>query len=243
MPDSVSRRDFVAFAGAAAAAEMAPKPVEAAPAAPAPLKPLANEPEAYTYLTAPEAAFVEAAVERLIPADELGPGAREAGVAFFIEQQLNGQFGYASKTYMHGPWLPGTPMQGYQLPLTPREIYRLAIAETNAYCAKKYGKTFDKLAPATQDQVLQALDEGSVTFESVPAKLFFEMLFTNTQQGFFADPLYGGNRNKIGWKVIGHPGVPVAYNAFIGKHDVPYHVAEPVGIADVERELGVGGNN
>lgn len=245
MPDSVSRRDFVALAGAAAAAEMAPKAAEAAqaPAKPQPLKPLGNEPEAYTYLTAPEAAFVEAAVARLIPADELGPGAREAGVAFFIDQQLNGQFGLAAKTYMHGPWAAGTPTQGYQLPLTPREVYRLAIGETNAYCRKKYGKTFDKLAPKTQDEVLQALDEGTVAFDSVPAKLFFEMLFANTQQGFFSDPLYGGNREKIGWKLIGHPGVPVAYNAFIGKHNVPYHVAEPVGIADVERELGVGGNS
>ncbi|HXP92748.1 MAG TPA: gluconate 2-dehydrogenase subunit 3 family protein [Candidatus Binatia bacterium] len=243
MSDAVSRKDFVALVGTVAAAEVLPAASEAAtaPAKAPPLKPLGSEPEAYKYFTAPEAAFVEAAVERLIPTDELGPGAKQAGVAYFIDQQLGGQFGLAAKMYRQGPWAQGAPTQGYQLPLTPREVYRLAIAETNAYCKKQYGKTFDKLSPVQQDAVLQALDDAKLTYDSVPGKVFFEMLYANTNQGFFSDPMYGGNRNKIGWKLIGHPGVPVAYNAYIGKHNVPYKVAEPVGIADVERSIGLGG--
>ncbi len=245
MSESVSRKDFVTLVGTVAAAEALPSSAAnaapTAPAAKAPLKPLGSEPEAYQFFTAPEAAFVEAAVERLIPTDELGPGARQAGVAYFIDQQLCGQFGSGARMYKQGPWGAGAPTQGYQLPLTPREVYRLAIAETDAYCKKQYGNAFARLSPVQQDAVLQALDEAKLTFESVPAKTFFEMLYANANQGFFSDPMYGGNRDKIGWKLIGHPGVPVAYNAYIGKHNVPYRVAEPVGIADVERSIGLGG--
>jgi gluconate 2-dehydrogenase gamma chain len=100
MPDHVSRKDFVALVGTVVAAETIPasSATEAATAKhPAPVPSLTSNPEAYTFLTEPESAFVEAAVERLIPADELGPGGREAGVAFYIDQQLSGQFGYAAK--------------------------------------------------------------------------------------------------------------------------------------------------
>lgn len=243
MSEGVSRKDFVALVGTVAAAEVLPAPSAAeTPSAKAPpLRPLGSEPEAYRYFTAPEAAFVEAAVERLIPSDDLGPGAREAGVAYFIDQQLVGEFGLAAKMYRQGPWRAGAPTQGYQLPLTPREVYRLGIAATNAYCTAQYRKSFHRLSPVQQDAVLQGLDEAKIAFDAVPAKVFFEMLYSNTQQGFFSDPMYGGNRNKIGWKLIGHPGVPVAYNTFIGKHNVPFRVAEPVGIADVERSIGLGG--
>ncbi len=72
--------------------------------------------------------------------------------------------------------------------------------------------------------MLTALDGAKVTFESVPAKVFFEMLYGNTVEGFFADPLYGGNRNKAGWKLIGFPGAAAAYYPVIEKHNVPYKV-------------------
>lgn len=237
MSESVSRKDFVTLVGTVAAAEVMPAATEAAtaPMKMPPAKPLGTAPEGYAFFTAPEAAFVEAAVERLIPTNALGPGAREAGVAYFVDQQLNGQFGYAAKMYMQGPWAPGLPTQGYQLPLTPREVYRLGIAETNAYSKTQYGKSFDQLSsPAHQDEILTALDEAKVTFESVPAKVFFEMLYANTVEGFFADPMYGGNRDKVGWKLVGFPGAAAAYLSFIEKHNVPYKV-NPVSIADVQQ--------
>ncbi|HEV8021035.1 MAG TPA: gluconate 2-dehydrogenase subunit 3 family protein [Candidatus Lustribacter sp.] len=238
MPENVSRKDFVALVGTAVAAETIP--ASTAGAATAPHKPpaaksLGSEPEAYTFLTEPESAFVEAAVERLIPPDELGPGGREAGVAFYIDQQLSGQFGYAAKMYRQGPWVAdATPDFGYQLPLTPQQVYRLGIAATNAYCEKTYGKTFDKLDRAHQDDVLTALDGAKLSFDAVPAKTFFEMLYGNTVEGFFADPLYGGNRDKAGWKLIGFPGAAAAYYPFIEKHNVPYKVA-PQSIADLQQ--------
>lgn len=238
MPDKVSRKDFVALVGTAVAAETLPATTAAEGATahhPAAARSLQSEPEAYTYLTAPEAAFVEAAVERLIPTDELGPGGREAGVAFYIDQQLSGQFGYAAKMYRQGPWNADAPPEfGYQSPLTPREVYRLGIAATNAYCSKTYGKTFDKLSAAHQDDVLTALDGAKVAFDSVPAKAFFEMLYGNAVEGFFADPLYGGNRGKAGWKLIGFPGAAAAYFPFVEKHNVPYRV-NPQSIADLQQ--------
>jgi gluconate 2-dehydrogenase gamma chain len=237
MPDKVSRKDFVAIAGAAVAAELAASaPAEAATHHhPAPAKALGNEPEAYTFFTDPEAAFIEAAVERLIPTDALGPGAREARVAFYIDQQLVGQFGYAAKMYQQGPWVADASADfGYQLPLTPRDVYRLGIAATNAHCKATYNKTFDALDGAHQDDVLTALDRAELSFNSVPAKVFFEMLYGNTVEGFFADPLYGGNRDKVGWKLVGFPGAGAVYYGFIEDHNRPYKV-NPQSIADLQQ--------
>jgi gluconate 2-dehydrogenase gamma chain len=239
MSDKVSRKDFVALVGTVVAVETLPATNVAAAATaakhPAAAAPLGNKPEAYTFFTEPEAAFIEAAVDRLIPADELGPGGREAGVAFYIDQQLDGQFGYAAKMYMKGPWVADAPPDfGYQLPLTPQDVYRLGIAATNAYCTTTYGKTFEKLDGAHQDDVLTALDQAKLAFESVPAKVFFEMLYGNTVEGFFADPIYGGNRNKAGWKLIGFPGAAAVYLPYIEKHNVPYKVT-PQSIADLQQ--------
>jgi len=240
MPDNVSRKDFVALAGMAIAAETvsastaeAAAPPHKAPAKTHPKPSLGSEPEAYTYLTEPESAFVEAAVDRLIPADELGAGGREAGVAFYIDQQLSGQYGYAAKMYRQGPWVPdAAPDFGYQLPLTPQQVYRLGIAATNAYCQKTYGKTFDKLNAAHQDEVLTALDGGKLSFDEVPAKTFFEMLYGNTVEGFFADPLYGGNRDKVGWKLLGFPGLPATYANAVDDYRGKRYAAPPQSIAD-----------
>ena len=192
--------------------------------------------EAYSYLTEPEVAFVEAAVSRLIPADELGPGAKEAGVAYFIDQQLAGAWGAHARNYRQGPWPEGSPTQGYQSPLTPQEIYRAAIAETNRYCIAKYGKPFDALAAVQEEEVLTDLQSGKIVLELVPARLFFNVLWANTQEGFFADPMYGGNRDKIGWKLVGFPGVAAVYTEFVEKHNQPYR-AVPVSIADVQQRV------
>jgi len=253
MTDSVSRKGFVSLigsAGIAAAVTAAPEaavagvttpampPAHHAGAKPAshtmPIAPLGSTPEAYSFFNEDEAAFVEAAVERLIPADHLSPSAKDAGVAFYIDQQLAGGYGSAARMYTHGPWLPGTPQQGYQLRQTPAEAYRLGILETNAYCQKNYGKTFDKLDAAHRDDVLTGLDTGKIVFESIPSDVFFNFLYGNTVEGFFADPLYGGNRDKVGWRMIGFPGVAANYQDHIGKHNVPYRVA-PVSIADVQQ--------
>src|SRR5579875_454651 len=74
--------------------------------------------------------------------------ARDAGVAFYIDQQLRGAWGTGAGQYRQGPWMEGTPEQGYQLNMTPQELYRVGIARTNNYCKERYGKTFDELSEA-----------------------------------------------------------------------------------------------
>ena len=188
---------------------------------------------AYGYLTQPEVRFLGAAVERLIPTDDLGPGARQAGVTCYIDRQLCSVWGTHGRNYRSGPWLDGTPEQGFQSRLTPQEIYRIGIREINEYCRAQHDKLFEHLPAATQDQVLQALEKDKAALPSLSSKLFFDLLWRNTEEGYFADPMYGGNRGKVGWKLLGFPGVSsVAYSAYLDKPEL-YH-AEPVSILDIE---------
>lgn len=245
MDESSSRRDFlravtaIGVAGLPAAAVAADSP--APPSTPAVMRPAHHglhgavpreAEEAYLFFTAPEAAFIEAALASLIPVDELGPGAREAGVACFIDRELAGAYGAAARTYRQGPWPEGTPEQGFQSPLTPKEIYRVAIAETNALCRARHGQPFDGLDAMQREEVLKGLESGTIALGSVSARIFFSLLWANCQEGFFADPIYGGNRDKAGWALVGFPGVAAAYTDDIGKHNVPYRVV-PVSIGDI----------
>jgi len=187
---------------------------------------------AFGYLTGPEIAFLDAAVERLIPTDELGPGARDAGVTVYIDRQLFSAWGAHGRNYRSGPWLDGTPEQGFQSRLTPQEIYRIGIREINDHCRATHKMAFDQLQPEKQDAMLKALEKDEIALPSLSSKLFFNLLWRNTEEGYFADPMYGGNRGKAGWKILGFPGVPSgAYREHIDNPE-PYR-AEPVSILDV----------
>jgi gluconate 2-dehydrogenase gamma chain len=132
----------------------------------------------FSYFTVLEIALIDAAVSRLIPADELGPGAKEAGVTFFIDQQIAGSFGRAETWYMQGPWKEGTPEQGYQLKLTPAQLYRVAIQSIDDYCKLTFNKkTFAVLGASDQDKVLHGLEKGEIELAGAPAKEFFAMLW------------------------------------------------------------------
>ncbi len=189
----------------------------------------------YTFFTDAEAAFIEAAVARLIPADDLGPGALEADVSYFIDQQLAGDYGAGARFYQQGPFGDTTGYQGYQLPLSPRQLYQVGIAATDQYCQESYGKFFSQLEAAQQEDVLSGLQgvSGDVSLEEVPGATFFAHLITDTKDGFFADPAYGGNRDMIGWKLVGYPGVAASYSEVIGQNE-PYDV-EPVSMEDVRQ--------
>jgi len=186
---------------------------------------------AYTFFSPPEAEFVEAAVARLIPKDELGPGALEAAVPYYIDRLLTTEYGSGARFYNRGPFGATTPYQGYQSPLTPPEVYRIGIAATNRYCEQKYGRRFAELDPAGQDDVLKGLQDASL--EDVPGATFFGQLLADTKDGFFSDPVYGGNRGMIGWKLVGYPGVPANYTTRIGKNE-PYNAA-PVDIRALQQ--------
>jgi gluconate 2-dehydrogenase gamma chain len=196
-----------------------------------------NTGHAWGYLTQPEVRFLDAAVARLIPADELGPGAKEAGVSVFIDRQLCSNWGMLSRAYRMGPWPEGTPQQGFQCPLTPQEIYRQAIREINAHCVQHHHKPFPQLTTEQQEAILKDLEADRFVMEALRAKVFFDMLLKNTMEGFFSDPIHGGNRDKVGWRLVGFPGV--ASSTYPSRMDpemdnVPYLV-EPVSILDIEQ--------
>jgi gluconate 2-dehydrogenase gamma chain len=191
---------------------------------------------AYTFFTDPEVTFVKAAVARLIPADDLGPGAVEADVPYFIDQQLAGAYGAGAHFYNQGPFGSETPYQGYQLPLSPAELYRVGIAATDKYCEQKYAKRFAALDAATQDEVLSGLQgiAGDVDLKEIPGTAFFARLLGDTMDGFFADPAYGGNKNLAGWKLVGFPGVAYNYSDALSRYNQPYQT-EPVGMRSLRQ--------
>lgn len=194
----------------------------AAQPVPAPAGP-ASPPYTPVYFHADEWAFIQAAVARLIPSDETGPGAIEAGVPEFIDRQMEGAFGHAAIWYMQGPFVPSSPLFGYQGKMPPREVYRAGIAATDAWCKQqKGGKRFAELDAATQDEVLKGLDGGTLQFAEVGAKDFFTFLLQNTKEGYFSDPIHGGNKNAVAWEMIGFPGARADFLDWVQKPGVHY---------------------
>jgi len=229
------RRDFLkgAVVGGAAAATTAPTllPQEAQaqqqPAAPA-------TGPVYSFLNLEEAAFVEALVDHMVPADELSPKGTDIGINIFIDRALAGGWGKGERLYMQGPWKRGSPNQGYQLPLVPAQLYRAGIAATNAYCRKTYGKTFDHLDEKQREDVLVALSTNKITFDSgLPVNTFWGTVYATVMQGMFADPIYGGNRDKAGWKMIGFPGAIAVHRENVEKYRGRKYTADILGIADL----------
>lgn len=174
----------------------------------------------FKYFTTAERAFIEAAVGRLIPNDEVGPGAVEAGVPFFLDRQLAGPYGRGDHYYLVGPWKKGVPEQGYQSRFSPAQLYRAAIKAIDQYTAKQFeGRAFANLSEADRDKVLKGLESGTVELDDgVDSKTFFAMLMQNTKEGYFADPIYGGNKDMGGWKMIGFPGAHYDYSAWVTRH-------------------------
>ena len=115
------------------------------------------------------------------------------------------------------------PEQGYQLALTPAQLYRTVISAIDRHCESNHGgKRFAGLAPDEQDRILKDVEDGTLQPDGAPAKALFDLLRDNTIEGFFADPVYGGNRDMIGWKMIGFPGARGDFGDFIDKHGEAY---------------------
>jgi gluconate 2-dehydrogenase gamma chain len=231
----IARRNFLVGAGTAVAAGLAAtapaqaqQPAAAAAAAPA----TASEPATYLTLTEAEAAFFAAAVDTMIPADELTPSATDCGIVTFIDRQLASAWGGGAKMYRNGPFRKAKPEYGYQLPLTPRQFFAAGIVATNAWTHKVYGKDFDRLTATEREDALKALEQGKAALDDFEGKPFFEALLQITMEGFFADPIYGGNRNKVSWKMIGFPGLPAVYSNLIEEYRNKRYVVEPQSIAD-----------
>jgi gluconate 2-dehydrogenase gamma chain len=238
-PDTkLGRREFLTGAGVVGAASvqaLTAIPADAQTVGHDPAAQAVPEPAGYTYLKPSEAAFVEAIVDHMIPKDELTGSGTELGIATYIDRALAGSWGKGARLYKDGPWQRGTPNQGYQLPLTPAELYRSAIEGSNAYCRKNFGKDFDCCTADQKETFLKDLAAGKITLEGgLPGRAFFVVLYDNVMEGLFADPIYGGNKDKAGWKMVGFPGVLANNAENVKKYsDGKKFTADPVSIADM----------
>lgn len=189
----------------AAASAPGTPPVPKAPAS------VEQRAEAFLTLSPTEAEFLGAAVDPLIPGDALSPAASALGVVTFIDRQLAGAWGGGARLYRSGPFLKGKPEHGYQLPLTPREYFAAGIAATDSWARGAFGKPLAALDAPDREAALKAMESGKADLGGLSAREFFEALLAITQEGFFADPIYGGNRGKAAWAMIGYPGLPATY--------------------------------
>jgi gluconate 2-dehydrogenase gamma chain len=194
----------------------------------------------YLFFNSDESAFIEAAVVRLIPKDDQWGGALEAGVPNYIDKQLAGAWGAGERLYRSGPWQPGTPSQGYQLPLTPAELFRTALHAINEDLSQR---PFAKMTADEQDGYLKTLEAGGKDLGGVPSDVFFIHLWDSTVEGFFSDPVYGGNHDMVSWRMIGFPGAYASYYDLVDQHGIklqvpnvsvsgPFHFRRPMSLGE-----------
>jgi gluconate 2-dehydrogenase gamma chain len=192
--------------------------------------PVSQPQTTYLFFNSEEAAFIEAAVARLIPKDDEWGGALEAGVPSYMDKQLGGAWGAGERLYRSGPWQPGTPSQGYQLPFTPAELFHTALHAINRELAQT---PFAQMSPQQQDDYLKSLEAGGKDLGGVPSDVFFAHLWEGALEGYFSDPAYGGNRNMLSWRMIGFPGAYASYYDLVDRHGIkverpPTSLAEDV---------------
>jgi len=142
----------------------------------------------YETLTVLECETLKAIVSRILPADENGPGAYEAGAVTFIDRALAGPISELRTTYSNG------------------------LLALNAYTIGSKSKSFHMLERAEQDEVLIDMETGNLSSDSTIGAAFFNMIRTHVIEGTFSDPYYGGNWNYIGWDLLGYPGERVSFS-------------------------------
>jgi gluconate 2-dehydrogenase gamma chain len=184
-----------------------------------------------SFFTADEARDVEAFTARLVPGSPEDPGAREACVTNYIDRKLAEHESFATTTYFHPPFAkpakdhpPGfvgdtvyvaedeLDRYGFQSSLTPQQSYRLGLEELDAYSRKLQHRPFRALSEGQQDAIIGDLEDDKVkSFVKPTGGGFFDMLLNDTYEGMFADPIYGGNRDFAGWKLVGYLGAQRSY--------------------------------
>jgi gluconate 2-dehydrogenase gamma chain len=177
----------------------------------------------WLFFTPQEAAAVEAMADRLIPPDPETPGGKDAGCAVFIDRQLAGPHGSYRDRYMEGPFQKGTPEQGEQSSIVPAQRYRESLAAVDKYCKAHFGnKGFAELSDEQKDNLLKGMENNSIQLDNADAHSFFNTLLVDVQQGFWADPIYGGNKDLCAWKMIGFPGARYDYSDWVLRHNERY---------------------
>jgi gluconate 2-dehydrogenase alpha chain len=145
---------------------------------------MAGQTSALLVLTPYEARTAAALFERLFPADEHGPGATEIGALTYVDRALAGAYRERAETY------------------------RIGLAALDLAARERYGMPFADCVPAQQDALIAELQREELpNFRIPPQRDFFETLLAHLQEGLFADPAHGGNRDKLAWRFLGHPGI------------------------------------
>jgi gluconate 2-dehydrogenase gamma chain len=217
-----SRREFLVraavSAGAAAGAGLVPDAIAqsheqmegGAPAASGAQHPSGSEHGAF--FNHADALTIAAFTERIMPSAPDKPGAREADVLNYIDLALAGAYSELQEFYRHG------------------------LAQLDAYCRATYKEAFIHLTPERQDEVIGALEEGKANGFSWPtAKEFFGVVRVHTMEGMFADPLYGGNRDFAGWRLVGFPGAQAIFSPTDLQNTQAFTRAPMVGLQQVAK--------
>nr|WP_210470525.1 gluconate 2-dehydrogenase subunit 3 family protein [Sporosarcina sp. 6E9] len=202
-------------------------------------------------------AILSAATERIFPKDDLGPGAIELGIPFFIDKQLASEWGTNSKEYMKGPFITNIkstgnhnvsrdqdsqgPNAGTQVPSpTPRyqsilnrgEIFTVGLRKIDQVAQDDFGARFVDLEPDQQDEVLRMFEEDKVEMKGIGSANFFYLLLQTTIEGAYADPVYGGNKDMMGWRMKEYPGPRMSYLDTI--EDEEFIKMEPESLRDYQ---------
>lgn len=199
-----------------------------------------------TWLDPHQRATVEAAMARIIPTDDL-PGAREAGTVDFLDRYLSGiGFIYAKPDGSGFETLSGRSAAAWTRRVElARQKYDDGVRELDRRARALADVDFVALTDAQQDHVLEGLERGheagpelakpEVPYGIEPALQqtnaeseldFFSLLVTHTRQGFLSDPVYGGNRDRIGWQVLGFPGPSSLAEVHSGRYSTLDHFAD-----------------
>ncbi len=177
-------------------------------------------PGPWHFFTADEAAAVEALADRIIPPDPQTPGGKDSGCAVYLDRQLAGPYGQGEGHYIRGPFMPAAKNFGAQSQDGPAAGYRKQLAALDRYCRAQHGgKPFAQLTDDEKDKIITDVEAGKAKLEGVDGRVFIDHLIKDIQEGFFADPVYGGNRDMVAWKMIGFPGARYNYLDWIDRHN------------------------
>ena len=185
---ALSRRDLLKGAGLTSAALMAAGSGAVIAQTSTQLAPPARIPvaEAFETLTAAESAALDAFASRIIPSDDGTPGAHEARAVHFIDRGLTGAMAAS------------------------REQYAVGLAALDSHAMARGGVAFCDLPAAEQDTIIEAMTRNAIADYPMLNAGFFNTVRTHTIEGTFSDPYYGGNRDFVGWELLGYPGVRIA---------------------------------
>lgn len=182
--------------------------------------------EAFETLTAAESAALDAFASRILPSDDGSPGAHEARAVHFIDRGLTGAMAAS------------------------REQYAVGLAALDNYSMQRGGKAFYQLPAADQDAIIEAMTQNAITDYPMLNTGFFNTVRTHTIEGTFSDPYYGGNRDFLGWDLLGYPGVRIMSSpeeivqgrdlapSRQSAYDIPTYTKDPAGPSSTSPQAG-----